>query len=458
MWILDVKEKNNTMKKLITSVGLLAVGAASLQAAYAPGLNSMETTKIWSVSGTLRGFYDDNYNTAPATIGGLPNPNKRGSGGFEVSPSLSLNVPLGQTELGLRYTYGLYYYQDREDNNQNPIDQTHQFDLWVNHAFNENWSASVQDTFVSAQDPNLFVIPAGGVAVAQRISGNNIQNTGVIKLDTQWTQLLGSELGYQNTFYDYDQSGSTTIPLLIANGSTYAGLLDRVENLAWLNLTWQVLPTTVAFVGYQYGQVGYTGNEFIAGAPPASGWKSDNRDNRSHYVYLGVKYNPLDNLTFALKGGIQYVEFYNPPAGIATTSSTSPYVDFSTTYTYLPGSYVQVGFTQTRNASSVVGTPTVANDTITEDEESSTVYASINHQFTPKLTGSAIGRVQHSILQGGLNNNSVETWYSFGLNLAYQFNQHLSTEIGYNFDDLDSKVAGQNYKRNRAYIGVTATY
>jgi hypothetical protein len=61
-------------------------------------------------------------------------------------------------------------------------------------------------------------------------------------------------------------------------------------------------------------------------------------------------------------------------------------------------------------------------------------------------------------LEGGSNNDSVETWYSFGLNLAYQFNEHLSTEIGYNFDDLDSTVAGQNYKRNRAYIGVTATY
>jgi len=424
------------MKKFITSVGLMAVGAASLKADYAPGLNSMEASKIWSVSGTLRGFYDDNYNTAPNGA-----PNKRGSGGFEVSPSLSLNVPLDQTELGLRYTYGLYYYQDREDNNQNPVDQTHQVDLWVNHAFNESWSGTVQDTFVSAQEPDLFT---GGVP--QRVSGNNIENIGTAKLDTQWTQLLGSELGYQNTFWDYSQSGGT------AAAPSYAGLLDQVDHLAWLNLTWQVLPTTVAYIGYQYGQDNYTGNEPIGGV-----FVSKNRDSRSHYGYLGLKYTPLDNLVFALKGGIQYVDFYNPPAGLPSTDSTTPYVDFSTTYTYLPGSYVQVGFTQTRNASSVA-TPNLAGTSITEDEESSTIYASVNHQFTPKLTGSAIGRVQRSTLEGGLNNDSVETWYSFGLNLAYQFNQHLSTEIGYNFDDLDSQVPGQNYKRNRAYLGVTATY
>jgi len=70
----------------------------------------METAKLWSVSGTLRGFYDDNYNTQPSGTF------KRSSFGFEFSPYVSLNVPLQQTELGLRYTYGLYYYQARNRN------------------------------------------------------------------------------------------------------------------------------------------------------------------------------------------------------------------------------------------------------------------------------------------------------------------------------------------------------
>src|SRR5271163_1833552 len=110
------------MKKIAVSVGLVAVGTASLQAAYTLGSDSMQTSKVWSLSGSLRGFYDDNYNTAP------PGPLKRGSYGFEVSPSISLNLPLDQTDIGARYTYGLYYYQDRESQGQDPIDQTHQFD------------------------------------------------------------------------------------------------------------------------------------------------------------------------------------------------------------------------------------------------------------------------------------------------------------------------------------------
>ena len=64
----------------------------------------MQTTKIWSASASLRGFYDDNYTTSP-------NGDKQGSAGFEVSPSVQFNVPLQQTEIGLKYTYGLYYYQ-----------------------------------------------------------------------------------------------------------------------------------------------------------------------------------------------------------------------------------------------------------------------------------------------------------------------------------------------------------
>src|SRR5690348_14051323 len=104
------------MKKLFVSVGLIAAGTVGLQAAYAPGLDSMAASKIWSVSGTLRGFYDDNYTTAAS------GPN-RGSFGFEVSPQLDLNVALQQTELGMRYTYGAYYYVERENLGQNPWDQ-----------------------------------------------------------------------------------------------------------------------------------------------------------------------------------------------------------------------------------------------------------------------------------------------------------------------------------------------
>ncbi|MGD1089734.1 MAG: outer membrane beta-barrel protein [Verrucomicrobiota bacterium] len=436
------------MKKIAISVGLVAIGTAGLYAddSTTAGLNSMQTSKIWSVSGTLRGFYDSNYNTA--TTG---SPGDRGSYGFEVSPSISLNVPLDQTDIGARYTYGLYYYQDRESQGQDPIDQTHQFDLWLNHAFTESWQASLQDSFVIAQDPGLL---QAGAPV--RVEGNNINNVASIKLDGQWTRLLGSEFGYQNTFVNYEADGFDAT----ADSASYAGLLNRVENLWWLELNWQLTPTLKPLVGYKFGLVNYTGNEQLNNASDNLAGIvsfSDNRDNFSQYFYVGAQYNPLDNLTISLEAGIQYIDYYNPAAGLSANTQLSPYVDLSATYTYLPGSYAQAGFTETQSAADI-SDPNTTSGQITQSETSSTVYGSINHQFTPMLTGSAIGKIQYSTFNQGAFDNQTQIWYSFGVNLSYSFNNHLSAEAGYNYDYLASNVPGQTYNRNRVYLGVTATY
>lgn len=427
------------MRKLFICAGLAVAGTASLQAAYAPDLNSMETSKMWSVSGTLRGFYDDNYNTAPS------GPSKRASFGFEVSPSLSLNVPLQQTELGLRYTYGLYYYQDRMNFNGRPIDQTHQVDLWMDHAFTERWQTKVEDSLAVGQDPELL---NGNIPV--RVSGDNFHNDGSITLDTQWTRLLGTKLGYHNNYYDYTGS-NPGIP------NDYSGLLNRIQNNVFLNVNYIVQPTLTAFIGYQYGQINYIANQQTGTTPQNTKFYSDNRDNRSQYGYVGARYRPLDNVSLGVRAGVQYVDYYNPPAGEPSTDSVSPYANLSATYTYLPGSYVQFGFTQTRNATDIL-TFSGAGNTATLDQESSIIYAALNHRITPRITGNAVGKIQYSTFNGGSVDGHSQTWYSVGLNVAYAFNPHISAEIGYNFDDLTPEINGQGYNRNRVYVGVTGTY
>ena len=52
------------MKKVIASVGLVALGTSGLQAALDLG-DTTDSRKPWSVSATLRGFYDDNPNCYP---------------------------------------------------------------------------------------------------------------------------------------------------------------------------------------------------------------------------------------------------------------------------------------------------------------------------------------------------------------------------------------------------------
>jgi len=442
------------MRKFFVSVGLIAAGTASLQAAYAPDWNSTSAS-MWNLSGTLRGFYDDNYNTVSS------GPGKHGSLGFEVSPSFSLNEPLQQTELGLRYTYGLYYYQNRETLGENPIDQTHQFDLWVDHAFSERWKAKVLDSFVVGQEPEL-IDPNGSVLT--RTEGNNTRNTGTLTLNTVWTRLFSTELGYQNTFYDYENSGAVvngftygTPPVFVAIlvDASLAGLLNRIEQSAWLNLQWHVRPETMVMIGGNFGLVNYTGNEPVATAFPSANriYYSDSRDNRSCTGYLGFQHFFLPNLSVNAQCGVQYTETYNDPLSLPTLA---PYAVMSVVYTYAPGSYAQVGFTESQSATEEI-TPD-ASGRITQSQGSSTVYASLNHKLTSKLLGTVIGRWQNSAYNGGFYKNQVIDYYSFGVNLSYNFNPHFSVDAGYNFDDLVSQVPGNNYRRNRVYLGVTAAY
>ena len=135
------------MKKIITSVGLVALGATGLQAVNAPGLSRMETTKPWSISASLRGFYDDNYSAVPDAIA-------RSSVGFEIRPTAGLNLfPTEQSYVGLQYIYSLKYYDDRPKNN---ADHTHEFEAKANHAFSERYKLDFEDSFVYSQEPELI--------------------------------------------------------------------------------------------------------------------------------------------------------------------------------------------------------------------------------------------------------------------------------------------------------------
>jgi len=439
------------MKKLFVSLGLAAAGTASIHAAYAP--DSSDNSKMWSLSGTLRGFYDDNYTTTPT---------RHGSTGVEASPSFSLNMPLQQTEIGLRYTYGLYYYQTRENHGQHPIDQTHQLDFWLDHAFTPRWETRFEDTFTVSQDPALTAV---GTAVAQRVSGNNVANTVNALLHTDWTREIATALIYQNSFYFYENSGAgaviPAVPFVSPQSvnASYAGLLNRIDQTVGLELQWMVLPTTTAIIGYKFEQVNFNGNELVAFSQPfpytglATPVNSQGRDNRSHYIYVGAKHDFLDNLKGNVNVGVQYTDYYNDPMA---QNSWGPYADASLIYTYTSGSYAQLGVTQMRNATDTVQED--SNGHITQDQESTVVYASVNQPLTPKLMASLVGHFQYSTYHDGQFNSQSAKFYNLGLNLAYTFNRHLSSDIGYNYDWYTTAVPGQGYTRNRVYLGVTATY
>src|SRR5438445_7524731 len=170
------------MKKLVASVGLVALGTSGLQADQIPGI-STDPSKNWSVSATLRGFYDDNVNTL--------HDNARDTFGFEVNPAVSYGVRWAeQSRLFASYQYAFKYYERKPFGNTDNYDQTHTFDVALNHAFSPRYLLSVHDSFAIGQEPDL--LRAGNAFSSfQRIPGDNIRNYGQITFNAQITRELG---------------------------------------------------------------------------------------------------------------------------------------------------------------------------------------------------------------------------------------------------------------------------
>jgi hypothetical protein len=420
------------MKKIFVSVGLAAAGAAGVPSVLAQALDAAPSPKIWNVAANLRGFYDDNYAVAH---------NKTGSFGLEVSPSISLNSSFQQTDIGLRYTFGLYYYQQRRDNGINPLDYTHQGDFWLDHAFNERFKLNVTDSFVIAQDPQLL---QGGSTV--RANGNNFVNHATVTLNSEWTRQFSTATHYGVSYYNYTDSGTNS-----AANPNNAALLNRIEQNIGNDFQWHFQPQTMGFVGYQYSWVEYLGNAAIATAPVQY---SSARNSRTHYGYVGLTQEFSPNLSGTVRIGASLTDIYNDP--ISPYSSVAPYADINLTYTYIPGSYVQFGFTQDQNATDVVAPG--SNGRLTAYQQSSVFYMDVNHQFTPKLNGSLTSQYQYSSYKEGAYNGTGDSSVDAGLNLNYQINSHFSANAGYNFTELFSNISQRSNNRNVVYLGLGVNY
>ena len=431
------------MKKIVASVGLVALGVSGVHAAYPPGLSTMDTSKALSVTASLRGFYDDNYATWPSDMA-------RSSFGFEISPSVRFNwSPVEQTYLGAYYIYSGRFYEDRNSvSANNPWDHSHQFNLILNHAFSERYSLNLQDTFVIAQEPELLAPLAGPVPVLYRTQGNNIHNAASASLQAELTRLLGVAVSYHNSVWDYENSGGNLF------SPSLSGRLDRMEHAVSGDLRWHALPETTAVVGYTFGMTAYSSTEIIGFLPTVGLFDSSIRDLQSHALYVGVEHSFPRDVTASVRAGATYLDYRHNEANKDTWI---PYADARLTYVYAPGSNIRIGVVHTYNSTDLID-PNATLGTVTSSQHSTSAYAALTHRLTALLSGSASVTYQHSTFAGGNFDGQNDDFLMLGLNLTYAINPHWSAEVGYDYDLLSSDVPRRDYNRNRVYLGITASY
>jgi hypothetical protein len=388
------------MKKILTSASLFALGVAGLQAADKP----------WDVSLAVKGFYDDNY--AAQHDGPL----KDDSWGILVSPKLDVALTGDQTSFGANYMYTMRYYEGRSDNQ---IDHNHDFTAWVTHAFSERYSMSARENLVYSQEPTL----TSGAGVVRNV-GDVLHNDASASFAAQVSRLMEVQISYQNEYYDY------------RDNTAYAFILNRMEHKPGIELRYQVSPNTVGTVGYR------------ARVSVQDKSAANSLNVLVHTPYVGVEHAFLPNLTAQGKVGVDFVDYYD---NSAANSPINPYVDLSLKYDYTKGSFLQVGFVHDRNQTdaALLGA---------QDEETSSLYATISHSITTKLIASATGRYQHSEFNQGPVDGKADDIYGADLSLEYRINKNLSAVVGYTYDNVSSDIAGRGYDRNRVTFGMTASY
>lgn len=428
------------MKHIITSAGLLAVGLAGLQAANDSFLTDIEKSKAWNVSAALRGFYDSNPTYLPHSS------TTTGTWGMSVIPNVTLNLPVTeQTYVGFGVQYTLDYYAQEVFSKH--YNQSVQAIFKLNHKFSDRFRLRFNDTFAYSNQPQIL---SGGNAVTVgtpiATSADAIRNFAPITFSGQLTERIGMELGYQNNIVNYFDSGA----------GSFRALLNRMDNMVHLDGRYSVTETFTTLLGYQFSAMGYNGNEMLYPLASPSNFPSDYRDFNSHYLYLGGELNLARDIVIGLKAGAQYSNYEN-----ANQTEWSPYVDLSGTYTYLPNSFVRLGFKSLIAATDVAGTGSLF-ETPTLSQQLLLVYATLTHQITPNISGTLTGQFQNATFQGAgsLSEDQTENLYTLNAYLSYAFNPHLSTEVGYTYygNVSDVTYTDRGFTRNLFYVGFRGTY
>lgn len=409
------------MNRIITTTGLLALGAVSLQPALA------QDAKPWNLTATVRSFYDDNYATGPSKGSTADVATKRSSWGLELSPSAGYQLKRDQTTVDLSARYGMRYYEDRR---QGSADHSLDFGVSLDHRFTEKQKLTVSESFAIAQEPG--VLDPGSLTTAQRSDGNNMRNNLQFKfVSDDIIERQSIDVSYANTYYDYEEDGKSA-------------LLDRVEHLLTLVGRYRIFDetSTELLLGYSFGLTDSTSKDSLSGGDLAS-----SRDSRSHYFFTGAGHRFTTDLRANGRIGLQYAEY--PNATVASgfpQSQTSPYVDVSGSWDYLPNSSAQLGVRISR----------ITTDISTSvDAKATTFYSSLNHEFTPDLTGSLLAQFQFSEYGGTAGTDKMLTT---GLNLEWRFHPFISLEGGYNYDHQESDTPNRGYYRNRVYLGFKGTW
>ena len=401
------------MNKRIITLGVAAIGVAGVQAA--------DAGKVWEVTASLRGFYDDNYTTSPDVLA-------EESWGIEVSPGINLTLGEGtDMEFSAGYAFGMRYYEDRGGDNE---DYGHELGISLDKKFSDTSVLLLSNGLVVAQEPEIL---NGGTPL--RIEGDNLRNTFAAQYRRILSGSTGVEIGYGNSIFDYEEE-------------YHSALLDRSYNEVSLDVFYGAAETEY-YAGYRYSSTDFEGDVLKV---PGLVFDPGARSNHAHSGYVGARHQLDKNIRADVRAGVQNVDYYDFDLmpGLIPEDETSPYVDARMEWEYAEGSKLVAGATLARGAT----------DLQAADQEITSVYAQLLHKISGRVHGTLTGRFQDAEISGGGEglDGKEESLLLLGASLTYAVADNIWAEVAYNYDELDSDVPYRSFERNYLSVGIGTTY
>ena len=404
---------DKAMNKKIITLGVAAIGVAGVQAA--------DAGKVWEVTASLRGFYDDNYTTSPEVLA-------EESWGIEVSPGINLTLGEGtDMEFSAGYAFGMRYYEDRGGDNE---DYGHELGISLDKKFSDTSVLLLSNGLVVAQEPEIL---NGGTPL--RIEGDNLRNTFAAQYRRILSGSTGVEIGYGNSIFDYEEE-------------YHSALLDRSYNEVSLDVFYGMAETEY-YAGYRYSSTDFEGDVLQV---PGLVFNPAARSNHAHAGYVGARHQLDKNILANVRAGVQNVDYYDFDLmpGLIPEDESSPYVDARMEWEYAEGSKLVAGATLARGAT----------DLQAADQEISSVYAQLLHKISGRVHGTLTGRFQDAEISGGGErlDGKEESLLLLGASLTYAVADNIWAEVSYNYDELDSDVPYRSFERNYLSVGIGTTY
>jgi len=401
------------MNKKIITLGVAAIGVAGVQAA--------DAGKVWEVTASLRGFYDDNYTTSPDELA-------EESWGIEVSPGINFTLGEGtDMEFSAGYAFGMRYYEDRESDNE---DYGHELGISLDKKFSDTSVLLLSNGLVVAQEPEIL---NGGTPL--RIEGDNLRNTFAARYRRILSGSTGVDIGYGNSIFDYEEQ-------------YHSALLDRSYNEVSLDVFYGMAETEY-YAGYRYSSTDFEGDVLQV---PGLVFNPAARSNHAHAGYVGARHQLDKNILANVRAGVQNVDYYDFDLmpGLIPEDESSPYVDARMEWEYAEGSKLVAGATLARGAT----------DLQAADQEISSVYAQLLHKISGRVHGTLTGRFQDAEISGGGEklDGKEESLLLLGASLTYAIADNIWAEVSYNYDELDSDVPYRSFERNYLSVGIGTTY